>query len=76
MQGRMSVKKRIANMDIESDNVMCPLCKHGVETLEHVLYSCELSMHVWKKKYRGSNTHSLLIFRSALASFKGVIRPL
>ncbi|XP_071718823.1 uncharacterized protein [Rutidosis leptorrhynchoides] len=46
---RIPVRFELDKRGIDLHSVRCPICDGGIETAEHILFSCQVAMEVWSK---------------------------
>ncbi|XP_071728111.1 uncharacterized protein [Rutidosis leptorrhynchoides] len=52
LKKRIPVRTELDKRGIDLDSVRCPLCDHGVESIEHTLIFCRHAMDIWIRVYR------------------------
>ncbi|XP_071686502.1 uncharacterized protein [Rutidosis leptorrhynchoides] len=56
--GRIPVKFELDKRGIDLNSVRCPICDGDIETVEHILFSCQVAKDIWAKvlKWWGYNS--------------------
>ncbi|XP_071713621.1 uncharacterized protein [Rutidosis leptorrhynchoides] len=56
--GRVPVRFELDKRGIDLNNVRCPICDGDIETVEHILFSCQVAKDLWSKvlKWWGYNS--------------------
>ncbi|XP_071704072.1 uncharacterized protein [Rutidosis leptorrhynchoides] len=52
LKRRLPVRIELDKRGIDLDSVRCPICDDDVESLDHLLFFCRVSMDVWDKVYK------------------------
>ena len=55
MQNRLPTRFNLSKRGFPLESICCPVCKVGGETLEHILFECELAVDLWKAIARWCN---------------------
>ncbi|XP_071740621.1 uncharacterized protein [Rutidosis leptorrhynchoides] len=57
-RGRIPVRLELDKRGIDLHSVRCPVCDGGIESVEHILFSCQFAQDVWLKvlNWWGYNT--------------------
>ncbi|XP_071715094.1 uncharacterized protein [Rutidosis leptorrhynchoides] len=56
--GRIPVRFELDKRGIDLNSVRCPICDGDIETVEHILFSCQVAKDIWAKvlKWWGYNS--------------------
>ncbi|XP_071735007.1 uncharacterized protein [Rutidosis leptorrhynchoides] len=56
--GRLLVRFELDKRGIDLNSVRCPICDGDIETVEHILFSCQMAKDIWAKvlKWWGYNS--------------------
>ncbi|XP_071708073.1 uncharacterized protein [Rutidosis leptorrhynchoides] len=56
--GRIPVRFELDKRGIDLNSVRCPICDDDIETVEHILFSCQVAKDIWAKvlKWWGYNS--------------------
>ncbi|XP_071700548.1 uncharacterized protein [Rutidosis leptorrhynchoides] len=56
--GRIPVRFELDKRGIDLNSVRCPICDGDIETVEHILFSCQMAKDIWAKvlKWWGYNS--------------------
>ncbi|XP_071741069.1 uncharacterized protein [Rutidosis leptorrhynchoides] len=56
--GRIPVRFELDKRGIDLNSVRCPICDDDIETMEHILFSCQVAKDIWAKvlKWWGYNS--------------------
>ncbi|XP_071717846.1 uncharacterized protein [Rutidosis leptorrhynchoides] len=55
LNGRIPVRIELDKRGIDLDSVRCPLCDDNVESTDHSMFFCRLSMDIWDMVYKWWN---------------------
>ncbi|XP_071727970.1 uncharacterized protein [Rutidosis leptorrhynchoides] len=55
LRKRLPVRIKLDKRGIDLYSVRCPVCDDGLESVDHVLFECKLSLDVWNRVYKWWN---------------------
>ncbi|XP_070026680.1 uncharacterized protein [Nicotiana sylvestris] len=58
--GRLYTRDRLAKLGI-ANNLVCPLCEHDDESLDHLFFKCNFSAALWNKLLRYQGVHKQIM---------------
>ncbi|XP_071741049.1 uncharacterized protein [Rutidosis leptorrhynchoides] len=50
--GRIPVRVELDKRGIDLNSARCPICDNDIETVEHILFSCQVAKDIWSKVLR------------------------
>lgn len=51
LKGTIPVRVELDKSGIDLDSILCPVCGDEIETVNHILFSCNLARSVWESTF-------------------------